>query len=582
MTSSTLLLVCLFGGLAAGGLRSPWAWTAASAVIWAVLLGSRRLHPHPFKAWASWLAWAALSVVFSDQPLKCLYAFSRWASVLAYFGLVCSLWGERERRLWFWGLCLAAPALGLAGLWTGSPGLLRRGAGGLMTGLLPPYYNYTAFVEAAMAGGLLFALGHPGGPKGKLRLGLWALLAFALLYLLTARARGALLAVLAAAVFSLFHQREWRHLLRGALILIAGSWLVATVAESNVAVSQRVSSSAYLLKLDQAQGFKRPQIWSAALKAACERPLLGEGPGNFAQGFRRHNFPAGFGSTNYQFFSDYAHSEPLNLAVETGWVGLALFLLAFSATMRASPAAEATWAQDAALGSLAAMAAHCLVDNMLHMPALAMLFFSAAACVKPKSPSHALGPWAKGAACLGLVLSLAAWIPGWLANSYAAQARSSGNPARRVEFLLKSVRIFPAESSFREDLARAYMAIEPPEFNAATRELEKASALDPTNALDLVMRAEILRARRDWPRVSGLAEQALALEPNFLQARLLRAETLARMGNKQAARRELAEIARLREELDNASHSTGYDSTVTSFDPGRFDLASRLTDGLSN
>src|SRR5581483_1853556 len=82
-----------------------------------------------------------------------------------------------------------------------------------------------------------------------------------------------------------------------------------------------VGGAAHWLKLDQPQSFKRPQIWTAALQAARERPVLGWGPGNFEEGFLRHNFPSGQGPASYQFSTPFAHSEPLNALAETGVIG---------------------------------------------------------------------------------------------------------------------------------------------------------------------------------------------------------------------------------------------------------------------
>ena len=555
MDASRLLLVFLFGGLLAGGLRSPAAWTAVSAGVWLLLLHSReKASLSTWKAWGPWLAWALLSALLSAQPLKSLYPFARWAGLAAFFVLARSWWGERERRWWLAGLCAAGLILGLAALWTGRVDHWHLGE--QMTGLIPPYYNYTAFVEAALASALIALLAHPQGPRGARRLGAYALLALMLLLILFARSRGALGGVIIAGVWTMLRAGQARRLALAAAVLA-----VAAAAVTAAMVFGRGASPAYLLKLDRV--FARPQLWLAAADVARDHPIFGEGLGNFESGFLRHNFPAPFGIARYGFFSNYAHSELLQAAAETGWPGLALFILALAASIRLPRPGAGRPEPEAALAAAAAMGAQCLADNMLQIPALGMLFFSALACADPGAPNRDRG--GKLAAALlgagGLALALSAWVPSWLAGRVPPE---------------QAVRIFPAEAALREDLARAAMTAAPPDPARALQELELASSLSPTNALYPVMRAELLRRAGDWGQVLALSELALVLEPSFLQARLLRAESLARLGRRGPAREELERARRGRDWVEEQRKlgrvGVGYEGMLAAFDPARFAL----------
>lgn len=521
------------------------SWTIASLLIWTVAL--RRAWRKSWVvsgSWLLWLAWIALSLAASSQPLKGLEPLSRWATFVAFFSLAAA-WGERERRIWFWGLSLSGAVLALAALWTGRiNGIFSE----TMVGLLPPYYNYTVFAEAAAFAAVFAALIHRERPGKYLRWLMLGLLALLLSCLILARARGGILVVCASSLLvALRHPRaEGRAWLLGSLALGAGI-LAAGI------LLLRGASPAYFLKLDKA--FRRPHIWRAALQITQDHPIFGEGPGNFEAGFLRHNFPSNYGQANYQFTSAYAHGEWLQAAAETGWVGLALLLLALAGTLRRLPApGKTSLPQETAMAALAAMGLHLMIDNMLHVPTLGLLFFSALACATGPEAKSALPVWPRASwmifSCAGLALSALAWIPSSLGRRYAQGLERETDAAKRLELAQKSVHLFPADSYLRETMAREWMSLNPPRPDEALKELETASQLNPTNALCLGMRAEILRGYRRWAEVLALAEEALRLEPNYLRARFMRAEALARLGRNSLAQAELAELDRRRRLLE--------------------------------
>lgn len=557
--SKTLLLGLLFGGLALGGLREPWAWTAVSGLLWLLALYLGGVPLSPLKPWLPWLLWAAASCALSSQPLKCLYALSRWTSAALFFALACALWTEKEQEQWLRALAVAGFIVCAAAWVTGWTAWYGQDVGNCLTGLLPPYYNYTVFVEAAAACALLAWLSHQDSPKGRARLGLWALAGLLAASILAARSRGGLLALGAGAGMVLWRQKRYRRrILAGAAVLAA----VLLLRPSHV------------LKLDRAAVFKRPQLWKAAAQIAGEHPFFGEGPGNFEAGFRRHNFRSHFRVTEYQFSSAHAHSEPLQILAETGWIGLGLFLFALAAALRRRQ--PASGAQHAAAAAAAAMAAQGLVDNMLHLPALALLFFSALACAAP--PSAQSGPRVLWPAAAGLALALSAWIPESLAARYLR--RSASEPERKVEFTRKASALFPADAWLRETLARAWLTQRPFNVEKAQAELEEASRLDPTNALYPHLRGELEGATGHWTAAEARAAQALELEPNFLSARLLFAECRARAGDKEQARAQLLEAAERRRAIIKTGFAegegNGYSAMITRWEEIRFEAVQRL------
>ena len=124
----------------------------------------------------------------------------------------------------------------------------------------------------------------------------------------------------------------------------------------------------------------------------------------------------------------------------------------------------------------------------------------------------------------------------------------------------------------------------------ALAEVEAARRLSPTNALTLLLQAEILLDVSSRPdvlpaktadpgAVLRLLTQAIELEPNFLAARLLRAELWARAGENKAAWRELSEIRQRRDALQGETRYTFYDSMILSCDPERLEAVSRMAAG---
>jgi len=574
VSAAALLLALPLAGLLVDGFRSSWAWAAGAAVLWGVLLAARaRLSLAPMRPWLPWLAWAALSAALSGQPAASLPALARWTSVLAFGAAAAQLWGERERQAWVRALLLAAVVLGVAGLITGGAAVLRGEPGNAMTGLLPPYYNYTAFVEAAAFAASAILLAEGRTLLGR-RWTLWLALAGTAGWLVAARSRGGLLAGLAGAALAALSRRRAKALLPAAAVLA-----VCAAAVTLFMMARGVAGVSFLLKPERARAFKRPQLWLAAAQAAADHPLLGDGPGQFEKGFRRHVFPAGYGAARYWFTSDHAHSEPLELAAETGFVGAALFAAALAAAFAGGEAAAGAEAA-AALAAFGAMGAQCLVDNMLQLPSLALLFFGALACARPRRPAPAARSdrraWLSAAA-VSLALALAAPLPGALAARWQDE---SGPPAARLERAERLASLFPREPRAREALARALMAQTPPALDAAADQLALAARLAPYDAFYLVWRAELLRALGRWDEVEPLARRAAQLEPDFLQARLLLAEGAMRAGRREEARRWLDEVHDRRRDVEGqVNPGADYGRLITSFDAGRYAALRRLVGG---
>lgn len=533
--------------LALGGLRDPRLFALAGAAAWAAVW-MRRPALGPAAAWLPWLGWAALSTSLSAQPLAGLPVLARWSAVLACASLAAS-WNAREREDWLRSFLLVAAALAIAAIATGAVnGTFRND----MTGLMPPYYNYTAFaLTAAAAAGAAWIL-HPRGPRGLEAKGLAAVCVLALLSLFLARSRGAWLGLGAAA--ALWAVRRWGP--RAAAAVAVAAALFAGALAGGI-LPEPVE--AVVFKKYRMHAEARPRLWRAAAAVASESPWLGTGPGSFAVGFRRRPVELEDGAARWAMSTDYAHSEPLQAAAETGWAGLALWLLGAGLALRALlRSADDDPLREAAAAAAAAMTAQLAVDNMLQIPALAALWLCALALARAPVAGR---PWPRAAVLAGAVLAASSWLPRTIA---------AGSPARAAA-------LFPAEPGPQEDLA--YAAMRAGKAAEADARWARAQALAPFNAIYPWRRGQLAGAFGRWPDAERFAARAVELEPGFAGARLLRAEAFARLGRARAARDELDALRLVQGSRGAPSFHSGYEETVWRFDEAEFRRIAGLLPG---
>lgn len=530
-------LLILLAAALIGGLRQPihfaFGGVAVGALLW---LETPPLGPAA--AWLPWLGWSFVCAMLGGQPASSSVPLARSIASLGVLSLAGTISGK-ERREWASFCVFSSVVAGAAGLITGAGGGFRAA----MTGLLPPYYNYTAFAVGAGASvGFALAL-HARATKMQRAAGGLAA-AFGAFCVFLARSRGAALGLVAAA--AVWSVRRWGR-------RAAAAWLVLALVGGAVFGAGMLPPAlkAAVAKRGRRYEEARLQIWRAAVAIASERPFLGVGPGSFDAAFARRPVEAKGGAARWGMGTPFAHSEPLQAAAETGWFGFALWLIGFGMTLSAllGRASEEP-AREAAVAALAAMAVQLLVDNVLQIPGLAFLFFSAAAVAG--APSWSARRWPRWAIVLGAGLAPAAWVPRALADR---------DPARAAV-------LFPAEAGPREDLA--YRALSAGRLDEADARWAEAAERAPFDAVYPWRRAQIASARERWAEAESFAKAALDLEPGFLSARVLRAEALARLRRPAAARAELAETLRLKDADKDLPPSSGYDKTIAAFDAAEF------------
>lgn len=523
-----------------GGLRDPRAFAVGGLLLAAALFVERPAFG-PAAAWAPWLAWAFASTAACAAPFAAWPVLARGATALGAFSLAAA-WDKAAREEWLKLTAVGCVLLAVAALWTGR-GSFRSD----MTGLLPPYYNYTAFALAATGAACAAWALHPKGPRGRVRAALFAVAGLAAVCVLLSGSRGGLWGLAAAA--AAWSARRWgRRAARPLATVAAGGLMLAALSPA---------LRGYAFDKNRTRGEARPGIWRAALAVAEEKPLFGEGPGSFAAGFRRHPVAAPGAAALYGLNADYAHSEPLNALAETGWLGLLLWLAALAASARAlAGPADAEPAREAAAVAAASMAAQLFVDDFLQIPGLAILFFSALAVAAPRPAGGAR--WSRAAAVAVGLLALTAGLPRALAARDLATAAW----------------LYPNDPGPVEDLAYAASGVG--WSQDADPLWARAAALAPYDAVYPWRRGQIAGAKGDWASAEAFAARAQELEPGFARARLLRAAALVRLGRAAEARAALSDLNALLASPPRGAATSGYERTVSGFD----DDDRRLLEGV--
>jgi tetratricopeptide (TPR) repeat protein len=420
-----------------------------------------------------------------------------------------------------------------------------------MTGLIPPYYNYTMFALAAAGSAAAAWSFHPRGVERNERLASLAAALLCAVCVLVAHARGAALGLAAAA--AVWSIRRWGGKAAFAALVAAA----LTGAAFGTTVLPRRWRAALVKR--RAYQEARPEIWARAAAVADAAPWLGVGPGGFGAAFRLRPVEVQGGQARWGMGTDFAHSEPLQAAAETGWAGLVLWLIGLGASLSVLlTRAREEPAREAAAAAVAAMTVQLAVDNMLQIPGLAFLFFSALAVAG--GPASGGRRWPRAAAVAGVALALGAWIPRALAEE---------DPARAAV-------LYPAESDPRDDLASRAMAAG--KWAEADAFLSQAEVLSPFNAVYPWRRAMIAAALGRWSGAEAHAARAAELEPGFLNDRVLRAAALDHLGRGKEARAELAAVLRAFQERGSRPASSGYDMTVWNFDRKEYDRVAGLVD----
>jgi O-antigen ligase len=178
---------------------------------------------------------------------------------------------------------------------------------------------------------------------------LGAATAFALLALLTQSVAGSCSCLLLLLVSRWLHRGRQVWWQVASLVVLLGSLAFITL----VGLASKGGTPPSVVTMSF--GLARPALWGDALSAAWEHPISGLGPG----GFRELSPVAADPDTAW------AHSAPLQILAETGFVGLLFFLALLVSLVRLLGRSSAV---------LAALGLQPMVDYVLHFPIVIFSF----------------------------------------------------------------------------------------------------------------------------------------------------------------------------------------------------------------
>ncbi len=315
----------------------------------------------------------------------------------------------------------------------------------------------------------------------------------------------------------------------------------------------------------------RISIWKSALTAYNAKPILGWGLGGFEAAYKLHRIPDENSVGRFEKSTAFAHNEFLQIAVETGILGLSawmmfVWILLKNGFKQAKENPE-NWEITAALACVVSLLVHSFFDFNLHLPILGFLF-SFFAAVLLKSPNQIdgdkSGTWSKNAvrtirfaggawATLSVYFFLTLVLSG-----HRLSAAAYLNPfSRDILEKLLSQPVTPdhlisvekaAPFHKKEDRVYAYLArgySRRGKTDEAVASYAKAITINPKSPFYHCELADLYLFKKDAPNASQNYLMALKLEPFYIYPRFRFAQILASQGMKQEAFQECLKIQKI-------------------------------------
>jgi O-antigen ligase len=356
------------------------------------------------------------------------------------------------------------------------------------------------------------------------------------------------------------------------LLVAAGGWLMRARGTRRWALAGAVvivaAGLALLPPVRTAAGHLwntdvRPMIWLGSARAVADAPLAGHGPGSFARVYPAHRPPEYFDRPKCARVTDHAHNEFLEIAVETGALGVLAFLALLGVTALAARRAIARG--DGSLRPVAVgvtmgwgvLVLQNLVDINLFMPPNDALFWLMTGWLLCASRAgsdnttaertfawHPAARLAAGAA--GLLVLAVGVIQEARANWFfreGAVARTAGDERRALDCFTRVVHMDPERMEAWRQAGLAAHRLG--DLDAAVAAFRRAHALMPDYADLNGELGALLAMKRDFAGAAQLLTRATRLFPrdpaNFVKLALVRLS----LNEPEAARRAFEEAKQL-------------------------------------
>jgi len=540
-----------------------------SLVGWLVLAAyDKRYRPRfsPLIAiYAAFTTWMFIANLFAINAHKAFWSnfermdgFVTLIHVFLFFVILGAVFTEDLWKKWWWTfIATSALICGYALLQLGG-GLAIHQSGVRLDATFGNAIYLAAYLLFAIAITVWFAFTNTGFT----RYALLALAALQTLILFNTATRGAIVALVGAAltVAFLFFIRSGtnaRKIALGGLValvlLVGGFWLAKDSAwvTGNPVLSRIATISLSELEV-------RFTLWSMAAEGIKERPLVGYGQEGYNYIFNEYYRPSLFAQEPW---FDRAHSAYMDWLVAGGIPAFLLFLALLIATMVILLRAKNLGTSERILlfGALTAYALQAIVvfDNLFsYVPLAAVLAYVHFRTAKPlglmeRAPVLSRGQFeavlipVAGALLLFLILTVN--LPNMRAATHLVYAISplQGGPAENLERFRAALSTGTyATQEIREQLISytAQVLSQPiPDAlkneyaSLASTEIEKEVVLAPEDARTRMQAALLYRVFGDYPRALAHIEAAAAVSPDRQLIMLEHATILAQMGKKEEA-----------------------------------------------
>ena len=295
------------------------------------------------------------------------------------------------------------------------------------------------------------------------RICLWGIVAIMFCAFIVAQSRGSLLALVIAVTFIGCYRFGKIALLILIVILVAG-----------VVIPNPLKQRMLDVATQDPYAFSRIDIWENSLERVVDRPV-GIGLGMYKYTSFQYRFPIESNIVRYGKRAESAHNEYLQMAVELGVGGLAIFLLGIGVWGREVKVALYSelepWKRGLVTGLTGAVLgilAHGAVDSVFHEPALVILLIVcgglvlALQSIKNPDLSRRSVPFSYHPVRLSLVLVcgvvLAALIiqpaAGWYAHERGQAEAQAGQQGLALDWFRRASLIDPGTTGYHDAVAR--------------------------------------------------------------------------------------------------------------------------------
>jgi len=355
--------------------------------------------------------------------------------------------------------------------------------------------NFFATYEVAVLSIALALLS--GVPRSEMKrwqsVFLWSIVAITLCAFMVAQSRGALLALVTAVIFIGCYRFGKIALLILIVSLVAGAVIPNPLKQRLVSVAAQDPFA-----------FSRVDIWKNSVERIADRPL-GIGLGMYKYSSFQYRFPIESSIVRYVKRAESAHNEYLQMAVELGVGGLAIFLFGIGIWEREVKVALRSelepWERGfvtGLTGAVLGILAHSMVDSVFHEPALVILlivcggFVFALQSIKKPDSARQNVPFFSHPVRVALVLLggvvLAVLIiqpaAGWYAHERGQAEAQVGRQDLALDWFRRASLIDPGTTGYHDASARTLVQLfhqsgDPQRLVKAVEEEEQAIDLNP-------------------------------------------------------------------------------------------------------